>query len=221
MDGNSEQYFSLDAIAAQVWEMLRDGHPSADIAARLCETYHVEPSQVATDVREQVERLVRLGLIEPYAVAADDEEAALRKHSVHLREIRPHGVVPPSLWRIAWTLTWFKLLLLFQGLTATIAWIRRRVENVPVNQSASLEAVRLVEHAVAFVGAFYPGRARCLEQSLALYYLVRRQGIATRYCQGVQPYPFEAHAWVEYRGQVINDVPEHVKHFARFPDQLP
>lgn len=70
-------------------------------------------------------------------------------------------------------------------------------------------------------GAFYPGRARCLEQSLALYYLLRRQGVAVKYCHGVQFYPFQAHAWIEYEGSVINDVAPHVKHFARFPDQLP
>jgi transglutaminase-like putative cysteine protease len=70
-------------------------------------------------------------------------------------------------------------------------------------------------------GALYLGRAKCLEQSLALYYLLRRQGVAVAYCQGVQPYPFRAHAWVEYRGQVINDVPEHARFFARLPEQLP
>ena len=70
-------------------------------------------------------------------------------------------------------------------------------------------------------GALYPGRALCLEQSLALYYLLRRRGVPVRYCQGVQPYPFEAHAWVEYGGTPINDVIDHVTLFARFPDQLP
>jgi hypothetical protein len=48
-----------------------------------------------------------------------------------------------------------------------------------------------------------------------------RRGVAVRYCQGMHPYPFAAHAWITYRGQVINDVPEHVKHFTPFPDQLP
>ena len=35
------------------------------------------------------------------------------------------------------------------------------------------------------------------------------------------PYPFQAHAWIEYRGEVVNDVPEHAGFFARLPEQLP
>jgi hypothetical protein len=69
--------------------------------------------------------------------------------------------------------------------------------------------------------AFYPGRAECLERSLVLYYILRRQGVRVRYCHGVQPSPLTAHAWIEYGGEVINDVPEHVKEFSRLPDQLP
>jgi hypothetical protein len=37
----------------------------------------------------------------------------------------------------------------------------------------------------------------------------------------VQPYPFQAHAWIEYQGEVVNDVPEHARFFARLPEQLP
>ena len=70
-------------------------------------------------------------------------------------------------------------------------------------------------------GAFYPGRALCLEQSLLLYDVLRRQGVPAKYCQGVKLHPFQAHAWIEYQGQVINDVPEHVKGFARLHEQLP
>lgn len=81
--------------------------------------------------------------------------------------------------------------------------------------------MKATERAVAMAGALYPGRALCLEQSLVLYYLLRRQRVAVRYCQGIQPHPFEAHAWVEYEGKPLNDVAEHAKLFTRFPDQLP
>jgi hypothetical protein len=78
-----------------------------------------------------------------------------------------------------------------------------------------------VEYAVAMAGALYPARAMCLEQSLTLYYLLRREGILVGYCQGAVPYPFESHAWVEYRGEPVNDVAEHVKLFAKLPALLP
>jgi hypothetical protein len=107
------------------------------------------------------------------------------------------------------------------GFPRTVAWIRGRVAGVPVAAAPDIAIVRQVEHNVALAAGFYPGRAKCLEQSLVLYYVLRCQGVKVQYCQGVQPYPFSAHAWVEYRNEVINDVEEHVKHFARFPDPLP
>lgn len=127
----------------------------------------------------------------------------------------------PSAFRCGLLIVWIKLLLRSRGYEGTLAWIRQGTADIPVSTLPALEAVRSAEYAVALAGALYPGRAKCLEQSLTLYCLLRRQGVAARYCQGVQPYPFQAHAWIEYRGEVINDVPEHVRQFARLPEQLP
>lgn len=126
----------------------------------------------------------------------------------------------PSVLRSGVTIFAIKMSLKVRGYGRTIQWIQREVRGVPATASADVEAVKAAEHAVAMAGALYPGRALCLEQSLVLYYLLRRQGVAVRYCQGVQPYPFAAHAWVEYRGEPINDVAEHVKWFTRLPEEL-
>src|SRR5258705_4164878 len=48
----------------------------------------------------------------------------------------------------------------------------------------------LAARAVAIAGAFFPGRAVCLEQSLALYLVLRRLGHESTLRIGVQPYPF-------------------------------
>jgi hypothetical protein len=127
----------------------------------------------------------------------------------------------PSVPRCWFMISVVKLLLKIRGFGRTIQWIRQRVKGVAAASSVDVETVKRAEFAVAMTGAFYPGRALCLEQSLTLYYLLRRQGIGVKYCQGVQPYPFEAHAWIEYRGEVINDVAEHARLFARLPEQLP
>jgi hypothetical protein len=134
---------------------------------------------------------------------------------------RESRLLVPSVLQCGLTIAWMKLLLGTLGFTGTLRWIRRRVTHVSPSCAATLDEVRAVEYAVAMAGALYPGRAKCLEQSLTLYYLLRRCGVAVRYCQGVQPHPFEAHAWVEYLGEVVNDVPEHVRFFARLPEQLP
>lgn len=127
----------------------------------------------------------------------------------------------PSVLRCALLILAVRTSLKIRGFARTVAWIRRRLETVPQPVSADADAVKAAEQAVAMAGAFYPGRAKCLEQSLTLYYLLRRQGVPVRYCHGVQFHPFTGHAWIEYRGKVINDVAEHVKHFTRLPDQLP
>jgi hypothetical protein len=40
--------------------------------------------------------------------------------------------------------------------------------------------------------------------------------VPVQFRMGAQLYPFLAHAWVEHRGRVINDVAEHVKLFRPF-----
>ena len=74
---------------------------------------------------------------------------------------------------------------------------------------------------MALLCALYPGRAKCLERSLTLYRVLREQGVSVTYCQGVMTHPFAAHAWIEYQGAVLNDIPEHVGQYARFQGQLP
>jgi hypothetical protein len=106
------------------------------------------------------------------------------------------------------------------GSLRSLRWIRRRHASVPVGSAADSDTVKAVERAVAMAAAFYPGRARCLEQSLVLYHWLRRAGVPARFCMGVQAHPFIAHAWIEWCGEVINDVPEHVALFSRLPDDL-
>ena len=99
------------------------------------------------------------------------------------------------------------------GYDRTRRWIDRRIARVPVQGDGSPQVVAAAEYAVAMGAAFFPGRAQCLERSLVLYDYLRRHGISVQMRLGIQRYPFMAHAWVEYRGVPINDVPEHVRIF--------
>ena len=135
---------------------------------------------------------------------------------ITVREVRV-----PSVLRSGLMIAALKLSLRVRGYKRTIEWIRRRVESVPQRADVAPTVVKAAEWWVAMAAAFYPGRAECLERSLVLYYILRRQGVPVRYCHGVQPWPLISHAWVEYRGEVVNDVPERVNEFSRLPDQLP
>lgn len=106
-----------------------------------------------------------------------------------------------------------KLSLAVAGFRRTWRWIQERTARVPLASDVDAISVRRVEYAVAMAAALYPGRAVCLERSLVLYWYLRRRGAAVQYRMGVQMYPFLAHAWVEHRGEPINDVPEHVRRF--------
>jgi len=147
---------------------------------------------------------------------AISELAAHEQAETAVREIRVPSVLKSGLMIAA-----LKASLKLCGYKRTVEWIRRRVECIPIRADVALTVVKAAEWCVAMAAAFYPGRAQCLERSLVLYYVLRRQGVPVRYCHGVQPWPLMSHAWVEYGGDVINDVPERVKEFSRLPEQLP
>ena len=78
--------------------------------------------------------------------------------------------------------------------------------------------VNQVAHSVAAAAALYPGRARCLEQSLVLNRELRRRGADARLRFGVHPYPFGAHAWVEVQGYPINEPTDYLNMFTPLDD---
>ncbi|MGH8436712.1 MAG: lasso peptide biosynthesis B2 protein [Pseudomonas sp.] len=109
------------------------------------------------------------------------------------------------------------LSLRFLGFARSVNIVRRlgRVKRAPNPDAAVVAAVC---RRVAMAGVFYPGRARCLEQSLALFVFLRRRGVAADLRLGVQPYPFTAHAWVELNGIALNERPETLQQFVPIQD---
>ena len=62
----------------------------------------------------------------------------------------------------------------------------------------------------------------CLEKSLALWWLLRRQGVASDLRIGARKVEnkFEAHAWVEREGTALNEPEELHRHYAAFDEAL-
>jgi hypothetical protein len=221
MDPRRSMYFTLDEVGGRIWRLLASGSTVKETVAHLSDEYDVAPELLLRDImatRDQLlmNRLIVSSETTPAAIAgpAVPQRLALSKSSAARVRV-------PCLLRCAWSLVRIKASLALLGFERTVGWIARSACEASQSNPATAEIVKRAERAVALAGAFYPGRARCLEQSLALYHLLRRQGIPVRYCQGVQCHPFQAHAWVEFHGEVVNDVPEHVANFCRFPDQLP
>jgi hypothetical protein len=109
------------------------------------------------------------------------------------------------------------LSLRFLGFARSVNIVRRLAKRTR-NDAENGELVQAVCQRVAMAGVFYPGRARCLEQSLALYVLLRRRGVAAALRIGVQPYPFSAHAWVELNGVPLSERPEAIQQFVPIQD---
>ncbi len=63
---------------------------------------------------------------------------------------------------------------------------------------------------VALAARYSPWKPTCLEQSLVLYYLLRKTGVEVRFVIGTTTPPtgFAAHAWVEHSGRVLGAQPE-------------
>lgn len=78
------------------------------------------------------------------------------------------------------------------------------------------ETTDAITRRVVMAAAFYPRRALCLEQSLALYVLLRRRGIDAALRLGVQTIPFSAHAWVEVNGVPVNEKQGHIEQLSIF-----
>lgn len=124
---------------------------------------------------------------------------------------------PPSVAKCFLALSLTRASLKFAGFRRTTRWARRlapRTETGAVDRDGPERAARQV----AVAAAFFPGRAICLEQSIALYVLLRRRAVPAVLRIGVQPYPFKAHAWVEVGGQPIYENADELVRFVPFPD---
>ena len=81
-----------------------------------------------------------------------------------------------------------------------------------------LEMAERTVRAVRSVELHGPAKPNCLERSMTLWWLLRRDGIAGEIHIGARKNGsrLEAHAWVELDGKVLNDSAEVHNHYARF-----
>ncbi len=96
--------------------------------------------------------------------------------------------------------------------------------SLPVSGAQSLpadaqrETAQRSARAVRSVQLHGPTTPNCLERSMTLWWMLRREGVDGELHIGArkQGDKFEAHAWVELGGQVLNDGVEVHQHYARF-----
>jgi hypothetical protein len=127
--------------------------------------------------------------------------------------------------RAAILLPWLRWSLRLRGYGKTFASLQKRIpplvknaDNRPGEREEVRAACRMVISALHYSLLQYT----CLEESLTLWYLLREQGIAARLRVGVRKenQKFEAHAWVEHRGEALNQDEAMHRHYAAFEQDL-
>jgi Transglutaminase-like superfamily len=119
----------------------------------------------------------------------------------------------------ALTVTWAGLRLAgFRRWKNALAWFTASpVQNSPSN-SSTLESARAIARMESAAARNLFFHASCLEQSMVLWWLLRSRGIPVELRVGARKGSegFEAHAWVEFAGTVLNDADEQHAHFVPF-----
>src|ERR671922_281433 len=97
-------------------------------------------------------------------------------------------------------------LLSLRGFSLVHAFTKTRAvaKRTPAPDVAA-RVCRAVEEACIW----YFKRAYCLQRSSVTTWMLRRRGLAAELVIGYRPVPVDSHAWVEVRGQVVNDRPQY------------
>jgi hypothetical protein len=113
-----------------------------------------------------------------------------------------------------------------RGYGKTFTWLQRRIqfqaketERKPASREEVQATCRMVRAALRYSLAKFT----CLEESLTLWYLLRKQGIPVCLRIGVRKEneKFEAHAWVEHGGTALNQDEAIHQHYAAFEQDFP
>lgn len=122
--------------------------------------------------------------------------------------------------RAAVLLPWVALRLRLHGFQATRDLLQNSkcALRTDLNPTEVAERATLTSRMVRAAARHGFGNPSCLEESLVLMHLLRRQGIASQLRIGVKKNvpKFEAHAWVERDSEALNEIEALHDHYAPF-----
>jgi hypothetical protein len=134
-----------------------------------------------------------------------------------------------TLWQMSWGDRWvaaqsFVLLpaialsLSLVGLPTTQRYLAQLSPVVKTTTEVQMTKALGMAHSVNRAANHSPLWGNCLKRSLTLWFLLRRQGIESDLCIGVdlQDGQFQAHAWIEYSSHILNDQPTVHQQFKAF-----
>ncbi|MDN3060066.1 lasso peptide biosynthesis B2 protein [Streptomyces sp. SRF1] len=194
----------LNSTAALLWHRVTEGTTPEQAAKELTATFTdvgADPDGVRADLDALVGQLRELGLLSGPAAPAPEHDV------MQVRRALPADTPLGAADRAAAALALAAALLLLRcaPIRASLA-VARAVARLPLRPAGPEQADRLFA-AVRRAASAWPGRAACLEESLACYVAAALRGRSVAWVIGARNAPASAHAWNETSGQVIGQDP--------------
>jgi hypothetical protein len=212
LDTAEGEWLALNATAGDFWRLWGAGRGFEEGLRLVAARYpHVPPAALRTDAERLVRELLARGLLTiggpPAQGAAPPPSPAVAMTvggEAAMAEAAPVGRPRPGWGRGGLALCVLIaacLIVRYSSFRTQLGLVRtaRRVGRRPVAADAAAATVAAVDWAVRR----YPGRAACLEQSLAAVLLAAAAGRRLDWCLGALADPYRFHAWVEAGGRPV------------------
>ena len=198
LDIAAGEWIALNPTAGELWRSWESGagfeRGVTEVASRYPE---VSPEAIRCDAQRLAEELFTRGLLTMVAGGA----ATVMADSGSIGSVRGRGLG----W-LAVAGAWVSLLIasvcVATSFRASYALVRASRKRWCHRLPAPEQAARAVA-AVSLAARLYPGRAACLEQSLAVVLLAAVRRWRLDWCVGSVSDPYRFHAWVEVAGHVV------------------
>jgi hypothetical protein len=211
MDVSGNRYIALSPESAFIWSGLAEGRSGADLVEKLAQTKRLD-----CDVAQVVfERQLRLWedakLVSPRDSLQEPLPQPKLNSDTEAMEIDEDAVARAALSvvlvaKLMLTEVGYGRSLRNEGLAKTLLRLQREARREACeNPVPALHRTLRAYHVLRRPYKQSHTAHDCLVRSLALTAVLRRKGVGADLCIGVIDLPFQAHAWVEGNGCVLNE----------------
>lgn len=190
------QWHALNATAGVLWRAWQSGESFEQAVAAVTDRYPgVSPDRIRADAGQLLGRLVTRGLLRVSLPQRGSAIAMAEGHSpTGQASRRTDRVLAFGCLALALVYARLPFRATYRILRLTRSWCR----TAPAQQQA--ESIVAAVHRAA---RWYPGRAACLELSVAAVLLAALYGRRLDWCLGAAADPYRFHAWVETGGSPV------------------
>jgi hypothetical protein len=211
LDLEGDRLFKLNPTAVQFWNALRTFKKEDEIVQEIAREHGVHPQQVRRDLRTFLAQVSQLSLRAlPNTGAGHAAKTLSATQTPNFPWYANDQRKQTSQNQPLSTACAFVGLFVFDCVLSlfSLKSLSAMVHKWPIRHTRGKDEVPLVERvcrAAERACVWYPKKALCLQRSAVTTCMLRLMGLPAELVIGAQPMPFQAHAWVELRGSVVND----------------